>query len=93
MEMVVSSVVNRRESILCFIIGYHAKHQYAPSIREIAQGVGLKSPATVHTHLRKLMADGFISYDWSIPRTIIVKDNDQMMLREARQKAEALGLG
>ena len=27
---------------------------YAPSVREIGEAVGLKSPSTVHFHLKKL---------------------------------------
>jgi len=33
---------------------------YAPSVREIGEAVGLKSPSTVHFHLKKLEEAGLI---------------------------------
>ncbi len=33
---------------------------YAPSVREICQAVGLKSPSTVHFHLKRLQEQGLI---------------------------------
>ena len=33
---------------------------YAPSVREICQAVGLKSPSTVHFHLKRLQERGLI---------------------------------
>jgi len=33
---------------------------YAPSVREIGQAVGLKSPSTVHFHLKRLQEQGLI---------------------------------
>jgi len=36
------------------------EHGYAPSVREIGEAVGLKSPSTVHFHLKKLEEAGLI---------------------------------
>ena len=36
------------------------KQGYAPSVREIGQAVGLKSPSTVHFHLKRLQEQGLI---------------------------------
>ena len=33
---------------------------YAPSVREICEAVGLKSPSTVHFHLKRLQEQGLI---------------------------------
>ena len=33
---------------------------YAPSVREICEAVGLKSPSTVHFHLKRLQERGLI---------------------------------
>lgn len=48
--------MTRRDRILKFI----EQADHSPTIREIAAAVGLKSPATVATHLDKLEADGLI---------------------------------
>lgn len=43
---------------------------YPPSVREIGDAVGLKSPSTVHTHLRNLEKLGLIRRDSTKPRAI-----------------------
>lgn len=52
-----------RERILRFIIDYIQQHGYAPTIREIGAGVGLKSTSSVMTHLMKLFAEGKLETD------------------------------
>ncbi len=51
-----------QEKILEFIREYHQQHKWAPSVREIAVGIGLKSPATVQRHLGILQARGRVIY-------------------------------
>ncbi len=51
---------NRQNEILTFIKKYMAKHGYSPSVREIATGVHLSSPATVHVHIQNLIEKGFL---------------------------------
>ncbi|MDY5730496.1 MAG: transcriptional repressor LexA [Eubacteriales bacterium] len=59
-----------------FIVSYINTYNYPPSIREICQGVGLKSPSTVHLHLNNLQEKGLIKKDDFAKRTIsIVKEN------------------
>lgn len=52
-----------RADIVAFIIQYINKHQYPPSIREIGNGVGLRSTSTVHAHIKKLISDGKLETD------------------------------
>ena len=40
-----------RERICRFITNYTATHSYAPTVREIGAGVGLKSSSSVYSHL------------------------------------------
>ncbi|WP_445678237.1 LexA family protein [Psychrobacillus sp. FSL K6-1267] len=60
----------RQQDIYNFIRVYLAENQYSPSLREIANAVGLSSPSTVHKHLNTLRSKGYISYIDSHPRTI-----------------------
>ncbi|WP_445322758.1 helix-turn-helix domain-containing protein [Psychrobacillus sp. FSL K6-2684] len=60
----------RQQDIYNFIRGYISENQYSPSLREIADAVGLSSPSTVHKHLNTLRNKGYISYIDSHPRTI-----------------------
>ena len=62
----------RQRQILEFIDQAVREHGYPPSVREIAQGVGLRSTATVHTHLATLQDKGFLRRDPTKPRAIEV---------------------
>lgn len=42
------------------IVHFFQENGYAPSVREIGEAVGLKSPSTVHFHLKKLEEQGLI---------------------------------
>lgn len=44
-----------------FILSFTQEHGYPPSVREIAEAVGLKSPSTVHFHLKSLEEAGVIT--------------------------------
>ena len=50
----------RQNEILTFIKKYTAKNSYPPAVREIASGVNLKSPATVHVHVKNLIDKGYL---------------------------------
>ena len=43
-----------------FILSFTEQNGYPPSVREIGKAVGLKSPSTVHFHLKRLEAAGYI---------------------------------
>lgn len=65
---------NKNHEILAFLEAFTADKGYSPSVREICDGVGLKSTATVHYHLKKLQENGAISMDSSKNRTISVQN-------------------
>ncbi|MBZ9607911.1 transcriptional repressor LexA [Clostridium estertheticum] len=49
---------------------------YPPSVREICDGVGLRSTSTVHGHLARLEKKGYIRRDPTKPRAIeLIKDS------------------
>ena len=52
-----------KDRILDFVIEYMEEHQYSPSIREICEGVGLKSTSTVYMHLVNLEMEGKIKFN------------------------------
>ena len=63
----------KQEEIYKHIIGFTEENGYPPSVREICAAVNLKSPSTVHSHLRKLELAGLISVDSNKTRAIRVK--------------------
>ena len=50
----------KQQRIYDFIQVFTAQHGYPPSVREIGAAVGLKSPSTVHFHLKGLEEAGMI---------------------------------
>ena len=48
----------KQQKIYDYIQTFSAEHGYPPSVREIGAAVGLKSPSTVHFHLKKLADAG-----------------------------------
>ena len=50
----------RDEDILKFIKSYMVENGYAPTIREIGDAIGMRSPSSVHKHFEKLVAKGEI---------------------------------
>ena len=71
------SLTKKQNEVLDYIKKYTAKHGYPPAIREIGAGLGLSSPATVHTHVKKLEEAGVIKTSSNKFRTIeILVENE-----------------
>ena len=64
----------KQQQIYDFILSFASDHCYPPSVREIAEAVGLKSPATVHFHLKGLREAGYITQAEGKTRAITVTD-------------------
>ncbi len=64
----------KQQQIYDFILSFAESHGYPPSVREIAEAVGLKSPATVHFHLKGLREAGYISQAEGKTRAITITD-------------------
>ena len=47
-----SQLSPKQARIYEFILSFTEENGYPPSVREIAEAVGLKSPSTVHFHLK-----------------------------------------
>ncbi len=50
----------KQKEVLDFIIGFIHDRGYAPSYREIANGLNLASPSTVHAHIQALRLRGYL---------------------------------
>ena len=78
-----------QQVILDYMISFTEEHAYPPSVREICAAVGLKSTATVHTHLRNLEKRGLITRDPSKQRAVFI-NTDQLPDRVEKQYAVPL---
>ena len=63
-----------RQSILTFIEEYTLDNGYPPSVREICAAVGLKSPSTVHSHIRILQEEGYLNKGEKSSRSLSLKN-------------------
>jgi len=85
-------LTKKQEEVLTFVKKYIVDHGYPPAVREICAGLGLSSPATVHTHLKELEKKGAISKTKSKFRTIEVNGiNEYMPKDEELVKVPLLG--
>ncbi|GFP27081.1 transcriptional repressor LexA [Candidatus Hakubella thermalkaliphila] len=63
-------LTGRQREVLEFIEQLVAQRGYPPSVREIGEHIGLRSSATVHSHLNSLEQRGYIRRDPTKPRAI-----------------------
>ncbi|MDD4705895.1 MAG: transcriptional repressor LexA [Bacilli bacterium] len=85
-------ITKKQEEVLTYIKKYIVKYGYPPSVREICSGLGLSSPATVHTHLTQLEIKGAIKKTASKFRTIeVMGENEYASKDEEIVKVPLLG--
>ncbi len=68
----------KQQRILEYISEYTAAQGYPPSVREICAEVGLSSPSTVHSHLKRLRELGYLEKDDHKTRAISVRGGATM---------------
>lgn len=74
-------LTQKQIEILLYIKSEVQRQGYPPAVRDICKGVSLKSTSTVHSHLEKLEAKGYIRKDPTKPRAIEILDkNDGFLL-------------
>ena len=77
-----SALSPKQTEIYEYILQFTRAHGYPPSVREISAAVNLKSPSTVHFHMKKLEAEGYIqkadgkTRAISLPREAIAEELD-----------------
>jgi repressor LexA len=65
-------ITKKQAAALDFITNYLNTHPYAPSLKEIADGLGVKSASTAKALTDQLASKGFIAYEPEIHRSIRV---------------------
>lgn len=79
-------LTKRQEDALKYIKTYIVSHGYPPTVREIAEAIGVSSPATVQAHLQSLANKGYIKKGSNKNRTIelmvkneFIKSNEEVV--------------
>lgn len=86
-----TELTKRQEDVLKYIKKYVAKHGFPPATREIGEALGLTSPATVHTHIKKLVQKGYLRTTKSKFRTIEVVGNNEYNMPDNLVRVPMLG--
>ena len=55
-------MTRREQAVYDYVLLFRAKMRFSPSMREIAEGIGLNSVSTVHKHVLSLVNKG-----WFLP--------------------------
>ncbi len=72
----------KQQEIYDFIVAFSEQHGYPPSVREIGQAVGLKSPSTVHFHMKGLENAGVLTRAAGKTRAMTLNDEETAAKRD-----------
>lgn len=61
----------REQEIFNYILRFRTENQMSPSVREIAQGVGVYSPSAIHRHLHNMAEKGWLTMKPGSARSIV----------------------
>ena len=64
-------MTKREQDVYDYILEYRKEKRFSPSMREIAEGIGLHSASTVHVHIHRLINKGWLLPCEQLNRTII----------------------
>lgn len=53
-------ITKKQKRVYDFIVKFIDENEYAPTIREVAKGVNVSSPATVYKHIEALRNKGYL---------------------------------
>ena len=85
-------LTKRQKQVLDFIKAFIKQHDYAPSLEEIKEHLGLSSVSTAHFHVQALQQKGFLRKDDNRPRAIEISKNGGTNVR-AIQLAGTIAAG
>lgn len=67
-------LTKRELEIYNFILAFRKEKRFSPSMREIADGIGLHSASTIHVHVHSLVDKGWLLPCEQLKRAIIPVD-------------------
>lgn len=86
--------LNQKELEILFYIKKKIEEQgYPPSVREIGDGVGLKSPSSVHGYIERLVVKDYLEKSPMTNRTISLKNHDSNCLLAKKTTVDVPILG
>jgi repressor LexA len=71
-----NNLTKKQLAVYNVILRLYEEKGYPPSVREIGEAAGLKSPSTVHAHLKALGESGLIQKDSRKTRALNLRDSE-----------------
>ena len=69
-----NELTDAQSELFEWIKNYIRDHNHSPSIRQMMEAMGLKSPAPIQSRLKHLQQKGFISWQEGKARTLQIVD-------------------
>nr|WP_252227725.1 transcriptional repressor LexA [Caldicoprobacter algeriensis] len=76
------NITDKQRKVLEFIKKELKTKGYPPSVREICEGLGIRSTSTVHEYLERLEKNGFIRRDPTKPRAIEILEDTTFLSKK-----------
>jgi repressor LexA len=72
-----ANVEDTRELVYDYIVEFINENGFAPSIREMCEGTGIRSTSTIHSHLKRLQEEGRLTVGRGKRRALTVTELEQ----------------
>jgi repressor LexA len=69
-ESLMRTLTKKQKLVLEYIKEFVKEHGFAPSYEEVAGGLGLSAPSTIHVHVENLKLKGYLTKKWNANRSI-----------------------
>ena len=69
-----TEMTKREHDVYNYILEYRKEKRFSPSMREIAEGLGLHYVSTIHVHVHNLVDKGWLLPCEQLNRTIVPAD-------------------
>ena len=74
-----------QDRILIYIYDRSKKKEYPPSVREVGEGVGIKSSSTVHAHIHVLKGRKLVDFEPKVARSLHLTAKGMERVKELKQ--------
>jgi site-specific DNA-methyltransferase (adenine-specific) len=72
-------ITKKQKQVLDYIIAFHKRNGYSPTLEEIRRRFKLASVSTAHFYIKKLQDSGLIEKQYNKPRSITLYGNEKMV--------------
>ena len=79
-------LTKKQKRVYDFIVKFIDENEYAPTIREVAKGLNLSSPATVYSHIEALRNKGYLENNKRGTRILKIADKNKPTYKELEKE-------